>query len=239
MERIFIYGRCVTRDAEPFFEEFGFELAGYVARQSLISAFRKADVSEFNFNGISSKFQRTMAKGDVQGNLRFEVAKTDPDVILWDLCDERLGVKITKSGGMVTRSRDHVAEGIHPGPFGRTFTFGNDDHFDLWSKALPQFLQSLERNGLKDKLYINATPWATQDEFGQNHKRQAETAEKFNASAERYLTLAQEAGVNVIRMDPADAISRTDGHRWGPAPFHYVEGTYRKMLSNISSALTD
>ncbi|MGV2853781.1 DUF6270 domain-containing protein [Glutamicibacter sp. AGC13] len=238
MKRIFIYGSCVTRDAETFFNDFGFELSGYVARQSLISAFRKAEVSEYDFTKVSSNFQRNMTKGDVEGNLRFEIAKVAPDAIFWDLCDERLGVKIARSGGMVTKSRDHVVEGIHPGPFGRTISFGTDEHFDLWGRALSEFLKSLDRINLRNKLYLNATPWAVEDEYGQNHNGQAETAAKFNRDAERYLDYAWQSGVNVVPTAQNDAISRTDGHKWGPAPFHYVEGTYLSMLTNLSKAIS-
>lgn len=33
MQRVFIYGSCVTRDSEPWFGEYGFEMVRYVARQ--------------------------------------------------------------------------------------------------------------------------------------------------------------------------------------------------------------
>lgn len=44
---MFIYGGCTSRDAVDFYPEYGLELLGYVARQSLVSAFRPADHSEF------------------------------------------------------------------------------------------------------------------------------------------------------------------------------------------------
>ncbi|HJX76993.1 DUF6270 domain-containing protein [Glutamicibacter sp.] len=237
MKRVFIYGSCVTRDSEPFFKDYGLELAGYVARQSLISAFRKVETSEFDFSKVASNFQRTMTRGDVEGNLRFEIARTNPDVIIWDICDERLGVKLVKTGGLVTRSRDHIAEGIHPGPFGRFINFGADEHFKLWKRGLDELLKVLKRSGLADRLFLNATPWAVEDEFGQNYNGQAETAEQFNRDADRYLDYASQSGVTVVPTSQSDTISRTDGHRWGPAPFHYVDATYLAMLTNLSNAI--
>lgn len=56
MKKVFIYDSCVTRDAVPQFQNFGLEMVGYVARQSLISAFSKADISKFDLRKISSSF---------------------------------------------------------------------------------------------------------------------------------------------------------------------------------------
>lgn len=238
MTRVFIYGSCVTRDSEPWFRDFGFEMVGYAARQSLISAFRKAEINEYDLSPIESSFQQRMTKGDIASSLRFDIQKAQPDIVIWDICDERLGVKKAKSGGMITDARDHVAEGIHPGPFGPTLSFGEDEHFELWKMALGEFLKVLDRYGLTGRLYLNATPWAVEDEFGQNHNGQADTAVKFNHKAERYLDYAWQAGVNVVPTAQSEAISRTDGHKWGPAPFHYVDGTYLSMLTNLSKAIS-
>ncbi len=212
-------------------------MVGYVARQSLISAFRKAEVSEYDFTPIKSNFQRRMCKGDVEGHLRFEIQRADPEIIFWDICDERLGVRTAKTGGMVTRSRDHVGEGIHPGPVGRSIAFGTDEHFDLWSRALKEFMSVLERFGLKDRLYLNATPWAMEDEFGNDHNGLVARSAEFNNQAERYLDIARRSGVKVVATAQDDAISRTQGHKWGPAPFHYVDATYGMMLANLRNAV--
>lgn len=237
MTRVFIYGSCMTRDSEPWFKNFGFEMVGYVARQSLASAFRKADGSEYNLSKIQSSFQRRMTKGDIEGNLRFEIQRSEPDVVFWDICDERLGVKKSHSGGFITHSRDHVAEGIHPGPFGPVLKFGGDDHYALWERGLTEMLTSLDRYGLANKLYLNATPWAVVDEFGRDHNEQTAAAESFNSAAERYLDLAWRKGVNVIAIPQATAISRSEGHQWGPAPFHYVDSTYLRMLEALGEAV--
>ncbi|RWZ83773.1 DUF6270 domain-containing protein [Glutamicibacter sp. HZAU] len=237
MTRVFIYGSCVTRDSVTWFKDYGLEMVGYVARQSLISAYRPSNSSEYDFSAIKSNFQSRMCKGDVEGNLRFEIQRSAPDVIFWDLCDERLGVRIVKSGGMVTQSRNHVAEGLHPGPFGRALLFGADDHFELWNRGLKQFMSTLDRLGLSDRLYLNATPWAMKDEFGNEQSALAKRAKDFNSKAERYLNLAGEKGAQVVRTRQDDAVSQSVGHKWGAAPFHYTEGTYKAMLSNLRDAM--
>ncbi|MGP9784641.1 hypothetical protein CQ010_11890 [Arthrobacter sp. MYb211] len=237
MKRVFIYGSCVTRDSVAWFKYFNLEMAGYVARQSLLSTFRRADSAEFKLSKITSAFQRRMAKNDIEGNMRFDLRRSEPDVVFWDICDERMLVRKIPGGGMITQSRDYVTEGIHPGPLGYRYTFGTDEHFELWGHALGQFMQVLDQAGLARKLYLNATPWAIVDEFGNNHAGQSEIASKFNSDAQRYLELAGSSGANVVAIDQSRAISRTEGHQWGPAPFHYVDDTYSAMLEDLAAAV--
>lgn len=237
MTRVFIYGSCVTRDSEPWFKDFGFEMVGYVARQSLISAFRKADIKEFDFTKVTSKFQRLMTTGDIRGNLRFAIRETNPDVIFWDLCDERLGVRSAPGGGMITQSRNYIAEGLHKGPLGRLHRLGDEQHFKLWQRGLEEFLRSLDHQGLRDRLYLNYTPWAEEDEFGNKDAGSVESAVEFNSKAERYIDHAWAKGVKISVVPKVDAISRSKGHRWGPAPFHYIDGTYFRMLEALKETM--
>ncbi|MDO5500664.1 MAG: DUF6270 domain-containing protein [Propionibacteriaceae bacterium] len=229
MRRVFIYGSCVTRDGEHLFAEHGLEMAGYVARQSLISAFRPATLSEYNLSKIASSFQRRMTRGDIEGNLRFEIQRARSDLIIWDICDERLGVKKAHTGGMVTHIRDHVAEGIHRGPFGPVIRFGTDEHYRLWVRGLQELLAAAGRYGLTERIVLNATPWALVDDTG---KDLGDRPRRFNDAAQRYFSAAQGAGVTVARVAQEAAVASTT-HKWGPAPFHYIENTYRAQLAAI------
>lgn len=233
MQRVFIYGSCVTRDAEPWFGEYGFEMVRYVARQSLISAFHRAKIAEYDLSPVESAFQRRMIKGDVSSNLRSEIQRAEPDLVVWDICDERAGVKKARSGGLVSSITNHVRREIHPGPFGRTIPFGDDTHFTMWQRALPQFLVALEKNNLADKIVLNATPWALLDETG---KDLGDVPRTFNANAERYIAAADAAGVRVAHVPQVLAVARSD-HKWGPAPFHFVDDTYRAQLDAITALI--
>lgn len=231
MTRVFIYGSCVTRDAEPWFREYGFEMVRYIARQSLISAFHKAKVAEYDLSPVDSPFQRRMIKGDISSNLRSEIKKTDPDLIVWDICDERGGVKKAPTGGFISSITNHTKRGIHPGPFGKNLPFGDDRHFIMWERALSQFLTTLNALGLDHKIVLNATPWALRDETG---KDLGDVPRTFNENAERYIAAAEAVGVLVARVPQEHAVARSD-HKWGPAPFHFVDGTYRAQLEAITA----
>ena len=230
MQKIFIHGSCVTRDGVDWWPEFGFELDGYVARQSLISSQSHVDIQsiDFNFESIPSNFAKRMAKGDVAGNLGGQIRNHDPDVIVWDLCDERGGVLKLPNGDFITRNVVYANRPIT----GRALSIGTEEHFDLWKTALDQFLRSV--TGIR--VIVNATPWAVVTDKGTPVNGDASRAENYNLLIEPYLAEIEKRGLEIIRIDQSKAIARSD-HKWGEAPFHYVDGTYREMLVQLKALL--
>lgn len=174
-----------------------------------------------------------MTRGDVLGHLRLEIERHAPNQIIWDLCDERHGVKAAPNGGVVTHMRDHVREGIHPGPFGPVIRFGSEEHFSHWKDCLFELLGFLEHVGLGGKIVLNATPWATVDDLGVDL---GAVPKEFNGSASRYIEAADDAGIHIARV-PADSVVASTNHKWGRAPFHYVDGTYEAQVEAIASQI--
>ncbi len=230
MQKIFIYGSCVTRDGVEWWPEYGFELDGYVARQSLISSQSEASFKDFDFDfaGIGSDFQRRMAKGDLGGNLVDQIRAHSASVIIWDLCDERNGVHRFASGRFKTRNvlyKNAKAQGAIIG-------FGRDEHFALWRDALDAFLPQLEHV----RIIVNATPWAIQNDRGRPVNSDDAKAVAFNKSAERYLDELESRGLEIIRVPQEEAIALSS-HKWGEAPFHYVDETYHVFLRQLKQLL--
>ncbi|GAA1893694.1 hypothetical protein GCM10009715_43580 [Paeniglutamicibacter psychrophenolicus] len=143
-------------------------MAHYVARQSLISAYRPAAKKHFNFNFISSSFQRRMLVGDVESSLPKLLVEhaDDYDIIVWDMMVERLGVRKVSTGGMVTRNVDHAAAGHTAVKMGGFYDFGTDAHFTQWVWAFDRFMETLDQVGAREKLVVNATSWASVDIYG-------------------------------------------------------------------------
>ncbi|MFM5903680.1 MAG: DUF6270 domain-containing protein [Microbacteriaceae bacterium] len=230
MQKIFIYGSCVTRDSVDWWPEFGFEMDGYVARQSLISSQSPIDYKGvgFDFDSISSNFAKRMALGDVGANLNREIAKHQAEVILWDLCDERGGVLQRPSGSFMTRNVVYSKAELP----GRIFQMGTEEHFNLWVKALDEFLRANE--GVR--IIVNATPWALVTDAGNPVNGDATKAETFNKNIERYYAELETRGLELIRVPQDKTIARVD-HKWGEAPFHYVDDTYKEMLVRLKQLL--
>lgn len=235
-QRVFIYGSCVSRDAVELWDPEKLELAGYIARQSLISAVAPpSDAAEFRLSQIASSFQRRMLRGDVESSLlpALESAKEDYDVILWDLTDERNGVQRLPDGGWVTRLRNFQKEQLFRGTLGDILAPATPEHSREWNRALDVFLGRLDTIGVLDRLVLNDTRWATSDDTGAPFTE----AELFlNAQLDRMVRSIKAAGIQVISPHP-DSVVASSNHRWDRAPFHYIDATYTSMTDQLLKAL--
>lgn len=239
MRKVFIYGGCTSRDAVDQYADYGLELHSYIARQSLISAYRPADAKLFDPRSVEGSFQRRMLAGDIVGTLpqKLEEVAAEIDLVVWDLMIERVGVQKVASGGMITRNGTPRAEGVGREAMGGSYVFGTDPHFRQWEWAFAKFTETLDRIKLRDRIVVNATPWALYDKHGDFTRSDSDmTPEWFNAKVERYWQTIADAGLKVARVPQAGAIADPD-HRWGPAYFHYVPGTYRSQLRAITALL--
>lgn len=239
MRRVFIYGGCTSRDAVEYYPEYNMHLQGYIARQSLISAYRPANPSLFDTSSIEGSFQRRMLQGDIISSMPKHLTQNhaDIDTIIWDLMIERVGVQKVTSGGMVTRNGTPLAKGVGSRELSGSYLFGTDHHFKQWCWALGRFLATLESLNLKEKVIVNATPWAIADKHGQPPKSSSAMRPKwFNREIQRYWQAIERAGIKVAQVSQDDAIADPD-HKWGPAYFHYVSETYRAQLNAITQLL--
>lgn len=239
MRKVFIYGGCTSRDAVDHYEDFGLELQSYIARQSLISAYRPADGALFDTAGIEGTFQRRMVRGDIAGNLPEQLAAnaSSIDLMVWDLMIERVGVQKLSSGGMITRNGVPRRAGVQPSALGGSYTFGTDAHLRQWTWSLYRFVDTLRETDLRGKVVINATPWATVNQKGERMESDSTmTPEWFNENVQRYWEAAEKEGIKVARVSQEQAIADTE-HKWGPAYFHYVPETYRAQLGAITELL--
>lgn len=221
------------------YESFGLELQSYIARQSLISAYRPADAGLFATAGIEGTFQRRMVRGDIAGTLPEHLATNakDIDLMVWDLMIERVGVQKVLSGGMITRNGVPRRNGVQPSALGGSYTFGTDEHLRQWTWGLYKFVDTLRATDLRGKVVINATPWATVNQKGERMESDSSmTPEWFNENVLRYWDAAETEGIKVARVSHQDAIADTE-HKWGPAYFHYVPETYRAQLRAITELL--
>ena len=182
----------------------------------------------FDFASVASEFQRRMAVGDLQGNLVAQVEMHQPEVIVWDLCDERNGVHRFKSGHFYTRNILYK----DTKPEGEIIQFGSDEHLRLWVEALDGLLSKLGDR----KIIVNATPWAIKNDKGEPVNSDDTKASVFNRNAERYFDAIAERGIPIIRVDQDKAIALSS-HKWGEAPFHYVDGTYHEFLKQLKALL--
>lgn len=237
MTRTFIYGSCVSRDTFEFLIPQGYELLNYVARQSLLSASAPPTSATIPHVDITSAFQRRMLVGDWESNMLPTLAKYAEwtDLLLWDLCDERLGVR-RWSGGTVTRSVDAISSGLdtHLDQTSEVLALGTFEHLTSFTEGLQRFRETLQHVGLLDRTLLVAPPWAIRTEDG---TRSPASFGMHAETANRLFTRYEEAvhdvlGIPVVTL-PTEATKADVQHRWGLSPFHYSEDVYQTLAKGI------
>lgn len=238
MIRTFIYGSCVARDTFEELRPLGYSLRHYVARQSIITA--TADVSARSAmpaSDVSSSFQRRMIEGDWNANLlaELDMAAGQVDLLLWDLFDERLGVRRSGTGHVSTRSVDSLKAGMDAAMQGSTtlIPMGSSEHLELFAEALVRFRAELEDRDLLGRTLLVAPRWAEKTtcgddapgSFGWNPGSANETYQQY------YRLVSDIVGVPVVDA-PHEPLANPR-HRWGPAPFHYDLRTYDRLAAEI------
>lgn len=239
MRKVFIYGGCTSRDAVDHYPDYGLELHSYIARQSLISAFQPAARGTIDTSVITGNFKRRMIAGDITSSLPRHLLDNaaDIDLMVWDLMIERVGVQKVRAGGIVTRNGLTRKQTGDRSIFGGSYEFGTPDHLRVWSDAFQKMITVLDRAALRDRVVVNATPWAVVDTSGTRPEYDAGMEpEFFNAHVEEYWAVIEQAGIKVARVPQEAAIADPD-HKWGPAYFHYVPSTYRAQLDAITALI--
>jgi hypothetical protein len=240
--RTFIYGSCVSRDTFEHLPRSRFRMTSYVARQALSSAFSQP-TSDPPAVKLNSPFQARMVANDWAGSLPDQLASASAsvDLLLWDMCDERLGLYVMEPDQIFTRSVELLSAGFaDPLPPGvRHVEFGSGEHLELFTASLSRFAALVEGLNLLDKLILLAPPWATSDESGIGGLASyGRTAHEANAIFPEYQQLAVKAlGCPVIGIErPTTADS---AHQWGRAPFHYTSDLYDSLAEDIVTAWSD
>lgn len=233
---IFLYGGCVSRDS---YAEINFpaKLTGYVARQSLISAFNRP--AKLLPQSLTSDFQNRMVRGDIDSNLvaKIEERLQETDVIVLDLLVERLGVTRIRGGSFVTMSSEMKRSKALDAVRGQTRSvrFGTEEHFEIWSAAAKQLSDFLSANLIKSKTLILETPWAEYTDSGRQVGANANMLpEEANEKYERYYRfLSDVCGIATYRL-PSEHVVAAENHRWGVAPYHYIEPAYKGIIKRIN-----
>lgn len=228
--RIFILGSCVSRDAFEL-NGHGLELAGYIARTSLASAFltRPAppDVRA-KASRIASRFQRRMVDIDLRKRALSLIDGAQFDFLLIDLIDERFN--LARFGGsntapeLFTLSRELASVSGWTGP---VVTPGTNQHLSVWKRGVGRLLRTVPAA----RIILNRAFWASRHENGELLPNQELIAES-NRTLESMYRYLERNGVGAV-VDYPDGISADPGHKWGIAPFHYSTRMYELMIAQL------
>ena len=235
MMKIFIYGSCTTRDSVEFWPE-NIELQGYVARQSLVSAVAGGSTSGFNLQKIKSTFQKRMIKHDLNGAAieQMQEAIESDAWVVWDLTDERNGFVELVDGricSVVAINHKELGRSIESRKITKVV---DPDFLREWKKAADRLSTILGEN--KKRVLVNHTPWAEYFENGEHVKYSEVPTPVFNELLRKMTSYLKQLGFDLVELEN-DEVKSSPDHKWGPAPFHYHDETYRTMISRIEAAI--
>lgn len=233
--RTLVVGSCVSRDTFSHLPEDEFSLVGYIARQSLISAF-SPPVVLLDPPALTSPFQRRMADADFASSLPDVVRRTAGrvDLVLWDLTDERLGVWVLPDDTAVTRTVDLIAAGADAdvAASGILVELGTAAHRAMWTEAASAFVGLVRRHHPLASLVVLAPPWAELNEAGDESPSSfGILAAEANSRLAAYYDAVADLGVAVLGRDLD--VTTTPSHPWGEAPFHYSSRVYADLVARI------
>lgn len=231
--RVLIYGSCISRDSLELAPRQGIQLAGYSARSSVVSAFarRPTDLSGAS-SQVRSSFQRRMLEADAGKSLPKVLRSSPYDLLLVDIVDERFNVlakgeeRLTDSPAL--RESNFLA---NRAAGWRRIDSGTDEHFDAWADALDRMLNVVTGLPTRVPVAFLDAGWATSiagpgtDHGLLSHAgRSPEAANELFARYREYFCSKIPQG-QVIRPPAQVTVSDPD-HKWGLAPFHYVQAFY-------------
>lgn len=232
--RLSIHGSCVSRDTFEFLPK-GTELERYIARQSLISAGSTAD-GTIDPEQLTSAFQRRMLTNDVAGDAFDQLREVadQTDLLVCDLCDERLGIFTTADGSTLTRTVEGLANELYPESGLTLHELGEDDHFTLFVEAVDRWAEVIEEVGLSERVVMLHVPWAARTIDGEDTPPSFRlSADLANVTYSRYYYAVFDR-LNPYVIRPRVPVVAQSDHHWGPAPFHYVDEVHADLAEQLA-----
>jgi hypothetical protein len=221
-----IFGSCVSRDAVEF--AHGARVGKYSARQSVVSAASERPSQEtldaFQLKEGTNPFLRRSVEADFCKTSLRELAAQDPAaVVVLDLIEERVPLGVTHCGALVTYSQ--AASGFSNARtlIQRLIPAYSDEHRELFAKAIPVFAERIgPRPVIIHRALYAAGNW--------NFERANRVLGEFYDLIATHLKSA-----TVIEVDPQHRVSSAS-HKWGFAPYHYVDAYYRSFVEQFSAS---
>lgn len=228
MKNVRILGSCVTRDALEITTDF--ELIDYTARTSLASLATKSRKDSKLLNNIKSTFQKRMVERDMTKRFWLSLEKSQNDIIVIDLIDDRFNLKLFDDDSSHTVSSEYKTAMDSQCQNGRIVKSSSGEFKSLWETGLRRLKRHCDELKL-DKVFVNCVFYQPTG----NHSIDSSTniAEKNQYLRKAYLKLEEAFGRQAMIEYPEGIIKADADHKWGLAPFHFTTETYKFFLSEL------
>ncbi|KRA30242.1 hypothetical protein ASD68_15460 [Rhodanobacter sp. Root627] len=232
--KIAIFGSCVSRDAFAFAPKPGLEVAEYIARSSMASAFHKVPLEERWLSAverIESPFQRRMVECDLRKLAEQRLLASSADVVLVDLVDERFNL-VALGNSFATWSSEFSKLGFDPAEFDAVLRIESNERKPLWREGAQAMLQAIGAN----RIVLNEVYWARELADGQPMER-LEQIDRANVELREMHAFLRSLGVERAITYPYDLLRADPGHKWGLSPFHFIADFYEFTMRSLEPYL--
>lgn len=243
--RIAILGSCVTRDAFGFFPQDDVEIEIFVARTSFISLFSpplpiKIEKSEI---AAETNFERNAIHADLYKTSLPRLAEAKFDYLLLDFMEER--------HNLIRCGETYILDTLpllDSGVIEKLPPFDSIDRLapgttQLWDRDCVRFLAFLKDQGLRpERIVLHKSGFASRYQLG---AKEFDFTEFKAHSYDLYGARLADYHATFRRLQPAartiaiesDLLIGNGAHKWGRAPFHYIDAYYARFLEKFRAII--
>jgi len=262
--KVDIIGSCVTRDAFEFIEEINlkhnYKINNYISKVSIISLVSNKIDFEYKLNSKKiSLWENRQVQYDLKKNWIKTLEKSDSDIIILDLIDERYSLYKVNSS-YITKS-NIIKNAKFKVDKNKTLCEVNRNcqlTIELWEKSLQIFIKELERlnkpiilhKAFWKEEYINSkinksvnTKFYIKNILYNYYYGSLLKKNKFNKKIIKethiqnklltYYYEKIECYKDIDKILIENAYKADNGHKWGLAPFHYEKGYYIEFIKYL------
>lgn len=195
-----------------------FDLLLYSARSSFGSLFAPSPFADHWSANLKSPFQRRTVAMDILKQAIPRLRTIEPDVIVIDLVDERFDLVANKFG-RCTYSLELKAAGLRRSPQLTFVPSGGSSFMHHWEDGWFKFIETLDAQGLRDRVLINKSYWQYHTESGVPFD--ARMVDQANEMFDQMFAVQRKSLSSAQFIEYGNMRKCPDNHIWSPTPFHF------------------
>lgn len=236
--RIVVYGSCVSRDALEY-ANFDCELIQYIARTSLATQQSIPALKNDLLDKLTSQFQRNMMRVDMEKTLFSLLNANDFDLLFLDLIDERFSIGLFGAGRLTLTN-----EFLSVVPKNLEYTEWNrfsDEKYEAWCRGFNEMMFLVRQKETKptvvlNRVYFSGYSGVTKGDAVECPSFMPTEITRNNSFLNRMYEYVESNFKDVKILEYSNSLFVANpNHKWGLAPFHYIDELYIETITKLSA----
>lgn len=214
-------------------------LVKYIARTSLAAQLSVPYINQSIVERLPSKFQKEMMNVDMDKTLLIKIQRADFDVLLLDFIDERFSIGVI-DGARFTLSREFLDANRKELSYPEWNRF-SVEKYTAWQRGFAELVALVKQKTRSPKMVINKVYFSALS--GTSCVDFSKCASFMDSEIKRNNDYLDKLYAHVATTYPEiDFIEVPDKllianpkHKWGLAPFHYIDELYLFVLQKLKT----